>query len=353
MAEGEPRRTKRRVLRGLLILLGLAVLVIAMAWWKMIHMPGKSHRGELPAADEHLVALAGELKAAVVHLAAEIGERNVLDFPAALQESADWIKAEFRAAGYEVRRQTYPVSGVECSNLEVEIAGAAQREEIVIVAAHYDSVPGTPGANDNASGVAALLALARRFADEKPDRTLRFVALVNEEPPNFQTEAMGAWVYARSCRERDERIVAMLSLETIGYYSDAPASQHYPPPFGLLYPSVGNFIAFVGNTGSADLVREVVRVFRENEPFPSEGGALPEFIPGIGFSDQWGFWQQGYPGLMATDTAMFRYPHYHEPSDTPDKIDFDRMARVVRGLERVISHLIRLKTNSNAALPSS
>jgi Zn-dependent M28 family amino/carboxypeptidase len=187
--------------------------------------------------------------------------------------------------------------------------------------------------------VAAVLALARRFAPRKVDRTLRFMAFANEEPPFFRTEDMGSRVYARRCAERGEKVVAMLSLETIGFYDDRPGTQHYPPPFGLLYPSRGNFIGFIGNTASGSLVRRAVAAFRRNEPFPSEGAAMPESISGVGFSDQWSFWREGYPALMVTDTAMYRYPFYHRAQDTPDKVDFDRLARVVRGLEHVVAVL--------------
>jgi Zn-dependent M28 family amino/carboxypeptidase len=131
----------------------------------------------------------------------------------------------------------------------------------------------------------------------------------------------------------------MLSLETIGYYSDAPNSQQYPPPFNLYYPSTGNFIGFVGNEESSRLVEQVVRAFRQHAKFPSEGSAAPSDVPGVGWSDHWSFWQAGYPALMVTDTAPFRYPHYHLSSDTPDKLDYDRMARVVDGLQAVIGDL--------------
>ncbi len=263
----------------------------------------------------------------------------MLKQPKELAVTADWIEAELGAAEYEVQRQEYQVSGVTCCNLEVEIPGKAQAKEIVIVGAHYDTVLGTPGANDNSSGIAATLALARRFSKHSPHRTLRFVAFVNEEPPYFQTKEMGSSVYARRCRQRDENIVAMLSLETIGHYDDAPGSQKYPAPLGMLYPSEGNFIGFVGNFGSRKLVRRVIETFRQHEPFPSESAALPAAVPGVGFSDHWSFWQEGYPALMVTDTAMFRYPHYHSPDDTVEKVDFERMARVVRGLEKVVAEL--------------
>jgi Zn-dependent M28 family amino/carboxypeptidase len=305
----------------------------------MVHMPGNSYRGELPAADGQLLLLGDELRRDVAHLSVEIGERNVLNYPRRLAIAADWIEAEFKAAGYDVQRQKYDVSGITCCNLQAELLGNSQAEDIVVIGAHYDTVSGSPGANDNTSGVAAVLALARMFSNRNTDRTLRFVAFVNEEPPYFQTEKMGSLVYARGCREQGENVVAMLSLETIGCYSDTAGSQKYPPPFGMLYPSEGNFIGFIGNLGSGDLVRQAVATFRNNEQFPCEGCSLPEIVPGVGLSDQWSFWQEGYAAVMVTDTAMFRYPYYHTSEDTIDKINFDRMARVVRGLEKVVSSL--------------
>ena len=334
------RTRRRRFRRGVLILLGLIALGGGMAWWNMIRMPGESHQGKLPTAEEKLALLAAELRRDVAHLASEIGERNVSNCPRELALAADWIEAQFEAAGFDAKRQSYEVSGVTCFNVEAEILGNTRADEIVVIGAHYDTVVGTAGANDNTTGVAAMLALARRFADQNTVRTLRFVALVNEEPPYFQTDAMGSRVYARRCAERSEKVVAMLSLETIGYYDDEEGSQNYPPLVGMLYPSQGNFIGFIGNMASAELVSQTVATFRKNEPFPCEGAALPEAVPGVGFSDQWSFWQEGYPALMVTDTAMLRYPYYHTPQDTIDKIDFDRMSRVVRGLEHVITALV-------------
>ncbi len=236
----------------------------------MLRIPLRSHRGRLPPADAHLLALAADLRRHVTHLAEEIGERNVSRRPRELAQAADAIAAEWSAAGYQVGRQEYEVSGVTCCNLEVEILGRTRPEEIVVVGAHYDSVPGSPAANDNGSGVAAILCLARSLAGSACDRTLRLVAFVNEEKPYAHTPQMGSWVYARRCRERGERVTAMLSLETIGYYDDTPGSQKYPWPIGLLYPTTGNFIAFLGNLRSADLLWRVLRAFRRNELFPAE-----------------------------------------------------------------------------------
>jgi Zn-dependent M28 family amino/carboxypeptidase len=275
------------------------------------------------------------LRRDVEKLAGEIGERNVWRHRA-LTAAADFLDVSLAESGYEACRQGYETAGVICYNIEAEIQGSDRPDEIVIIGAHYDSVEGSPGANDNATGAAAVIALARLHAGEKRSRTVRFVEFVNEEPPYFQSSKMGSLFYARRCRKRGEKIVAMLSLETIGYYSDERGSQHYPFPFGLIYPSTGNFIGFVGNTRSGDLVRDAVASFRRHTKFPSEGGALPSIIPGIDLSDQWAFWQEGYPGVMVTDTAFFRYPYYHARGDTPDKVQYDRLARVVAGLRRVI-----------------
>jgi Zn-dependent M28 family amino/carboxypeptidase len=212
---------------------------------------------------------------------------------------------------------------------------------MVVVGAHYDTVPGSPGANDNASGVAALLCLAERFAAASPARTLRFVAFANEEAPFAHTAGMGSRVYARRCREKGERIAAMLCLETIGFYADAPRTQTYPRPLGWFYPSRGDFIAFVGSTRWGRLVADAAGAFRRAEPFPVQAGALPESVSDIARSDHASFWREGYPAVMVTDTANFRYPHYHTPEDTVEKIGFDRLARVVRGLEAVVSALGR------------
>ncbi|MCW5550568.1 MAG: M28 family peptidase [Verrucomicrobiae bacterium] len=305
----------------------------------MIRMPSKSFSGPLPALSPPQEAFSAELRQHVEKLAGEIGERNVY-LPKKLTAAADYIESTLSAAGHTVARQSYPAGGESCDNLEVEVLGSVWPDEIVVIGAHYDSVVGSPGADDNASGVAALLALAHRPELQKPGRTLRFVAFVNEEPPFFQTEQMGSLVYARRCRERGERIVAMLSLESLGYYQAAEGSQKYPFPIGVFYPSRGDFVAFVGRTKDRALVRRCVKQFREQAQFPSEGGALPGALPGIGWSDHWAFWQVDYPAVMATDTAPFRSRHYHTDNDTPDKLDYDRFARVIDGLASVIEDLV-------------
>jgi hypothetical protein len=303
-------------------------------------MPGASYTGPFAPLSYHERVIEAALRLDVHDLAGNVGVLSRAT-PEGLSPAAGGIERELVSAGYAVQRQRYQALGRTCDNLEAEIPGhdGARAQEIVVVGAHYDSVRGTHGADHNVSGTAALLALARAFAGAHPARTLRFVAFASEEPPYFQTPDMGSVVYARRCRERGERVVAMLSLESLGFYSDQPGSQRYPFPFGLFYPKTGDFVGFVGNTASRALVHETITAFRAGARFPSEGVAAPGFIPGVGWSDHWSFWQEGYPAVMVTDTAPFRNPDYHTSHDVPDRLSYAPLSRVVAGLERVVEAL--------------
>lgn len=330
-------RNRRAWLRAGLICGGFPLL-LACGCCMMTSMPGRSHDGPLPPLTEEEAGLRDRLRAHVNVLAGDIGERNI-DHPEALESAALYLEKQLRDMGHLPAAQPYAVSGVSVRNIEAERGGGALAGEILVVGGHYDSVVGSPGANDNATGAAATIEIARRFASLRPARTVRFVLFVNEEPPHFQTDAMGSRVYARRCRERGEQVVGMLSLETMGCYADAPGTQHYPFPFSLFYPDTGNFIGFVGNLSSRRFTRRVVEAFRKHARFPSEGVAAPSWLQGVGWSDHASFWEEGYPAAMATDTAPFRYRHYHSFKDTPDQVDHDRLARVVAGLGRVVEDL--------------
>lgn len=308
-------------------------------------MPGDSFKGPLPTITPVQAALKDALRDDVQALAGRIGERNVFN-PGKLAAAEDFLTASLARAGYRVEWQTFPVQGVKCSNLIAELKGTAAPDEVIVVGGHYDAVFGCPAANDNASGTAATLALARAFAGSPLERTVRFVFFVNEEPPFFWTDDMGSLVYARSCKQRGDRIVGMLSLETMGYFSREERSQQYPPPLSAVYPSKGDFIGFVGMKESEDFVKRCVAAFRASVDFPSEGAALTSLVPRVAASDHWSFWKQGYPALMVTDTAPYRYPHYHKVTDTPDKLDYESMARVVTGLEGVVRELASLKNRA-------
>ena len=283
------------------------------------------------------------LRAHVQVLAGEIGERNTFR-PQALRRAAAYIEQAWRDQGYAVTRQEYAMGRDTWANLEITRRGREHPDDIILIGAHYDSVIGSPGANDNATGVSALLELSRPAAARDLGKTVRFVAFVNEEPPQFQTALMGSRVYARQARARGDRIRAMLSLETLGYYSEAPGSQAFPFPsalYRLFYPDRGNFVLFVSNFGSRPFLRQAVESFRQVTPFPVESIATFEWVPGVDWSDHGSFWEQGYPALMVTDTALYRYPQYHTEQDTPEKVNYDALARVVDGLAGTLWTLSR------------
>jgi Zn-dependent M28 family amino/carboxypeptidase len=331
-------------MRWAAIFVALAMLAAAAAafYMFMTQHPRRSHTGPLPRLTSDQARLRDRLRLHVEAIASGIGGRSLYERYSALAGTVTYIAAELQKYGLTSARQPFTVSRREVVNVETEIRGSSKPDEVVIFGAHYDTAGGLPGANDNTSGVAAVLAMAERVR-QLPERTVRFVFFVNEEPPFFQSSEMGSYVYAERSRQRGENIVAMLSIETIGYYSDLPDSQEYPFGHALGFPSTANFIGFVSDLGSRSLLSRIIRVFRDTTPFPSEGIAAPASIPGVGWSDHWAFWQFDYPAAMVTDTALYRYPHYHTSTDTPDKLDYDSMARVVGGLERILADLAGIR----------
>src|SRR2546423_1116522 len=277
-------------------------------------MPGTSYAGSAALSAEER-ALAQRLRGHVSELAKN--ERN-----ADLETAARYIEKQFA----QPRSHEFRSGGRMVRNIET---GAGE----IVVGAHYDTVPGSPGADDNASGVAVLIELARMKLPA------RFIAFANEEMPYFQSGEMGSYAAARRARERGEEVRAMFSLEMLGYFADQPGSQQYPAPLARFYPDRANFIAFVGDLGAARLVRKAIAVFRRHARIASEGVAAPSAIPGVSWSDHWSFRSLGYPALMVPDTAFYRYPHSHLPSDTPEKLAYERMAPVTVGLAAMLKEL--------------
>jgi Zn-dependent M28 family amino/carboxypeptidase len=256
----------------------------------------------------------------------------------ALLRAEGYVFRTLTEYGYAPERQPFEAAGKRVANIEAALPGKG--EGIVVVGAHFDTVSFSPGADDNASAVAVMLELAGLAREGGPyEKTLRFVGFTNEEPPFFRTPDMGSRRYAAKCARDKDRLDAVLVLESVGYYDEAPGSQRYPAPLSSFYPDTGDFIAFVGNLGSIGLTKKVAGLFRENAEFPSRGGALPGRLTGVGWSDHWAFWREGYDAVMVTDTAMFRNPNYHRPADTADTLDYERTARVAAGLMRVIEEL--------------
>lgn len=330
------RAWRRMVLRlslVLVLLLGIPAAFLAYC----VSMPGSSFAGPAAALTPGQKQLAARLRADVQQLAGTIGVRHARR-PQALEAAARHIRASLVAAGYAVSEQAFSV-GTRVANLEAVLKGRSRPDERVIIGAHYDTAALTPGADDNASGVAVLLELARQLRGKTFARSIHFVAFTNEEPPYFRTEQMGSFHYAARAARAGWKIEAMLCLESVGYYSERRGSQHYPPPLSSLYPDRGNFITFVGNLASRGLTRRVVRRFRRRTPLPSEGIAAPSWVNGVDFSDHLNFWKHGFSALMVTDTALFRNRAYHKLSDTPERLDYARMTRLTEGLVEVIAEL--------------
>jgi hypothetical protein len=322
----------------MIILASILPLLFLAIWLFTVRMPGPAFTGPLAALTPEQDLLRGRLERHVEVLAREIGVRSDDAYPNVVRAAA-YIDSVLRSLGYAVVSDEFSIGGRAYRNLEATLAGTALRHEVVVLGAHYDTAEDAPGADDNASGVAGVLELARRFAGAPQARTVRFVFFPNEEPPWFPTASMGSRHYASAARARNDRIVAMLSIESIGYYDTEAGSQRYPFPLNLAYPDVGDFIGFVSNLKSRRLLHRAIGAFREHARFPTQGAAAPAWVPGVWWSDHWSFWLEGYAAIMITDTAPYRNPFYHTPQDTPDKLDYARMTRVVDGLAHVVRAL--------------
>lgn len=322
----------------MIVLASILPLLFLLIWLLTVKMPGPVFRGPLPPLTPAQQALRVGLERHVRALAGDIGVRSDEAY-ANVQRAAAYIRGELMRLGLHVVVQEFSADGRTYRNLEATLPGGGLAHEVVVLGAHYDSAEDAPGADDNASGVAGVLELARVFAGQPQPRTVRFVFFPTEEPPSFATNDMGSRHYARAARERNDQIVAMLSIESIGYYDTEKGSQRYPFPLNLAYPDVGDFIGFVSNLRSRPLLHRAIAAFRARATLPTQGAAAPAWVPGIWWSDHWSFWREGYQAIMVSDTAPYRNPFYHTPMDTPDKLDYDRTARVVDGLTHVVRAL--------------
>jgi hypothetical protein len=288
--------------------------------------------------------LSDRLYTHVDRLAGLIGPRH-LGKPNSLNVTATYIERAFVDLGDSVDRQEYAVDDTRVANLVVERPGTRRADEVVVLGAHYDTVPATPGADDNASAVAMLIEVARMLQGVVFQRTLRFVAFACEEPPHFYTDSMGSQVYARRCRLGGERIIGMICLEMVGYYRTEPNSQQIPPSIPRYlkwaFPHRGDFLAAVGNLRSWRLGWAFRCGFKRAARLRLYSISLPEAVWEIRMSDNSSFWDQGYPALIVTDTSFLRNPHYHMATDTPDTLDYPRMAQVAIGVAGGVARLAK------------
>ncbi|MGN6545219.1 MAG: M28 family metallopeptidase [Aureliella sp.] len=284
------------------------------------------------------------LRLHVDRLAGLIGART-LQKPKTIQATIGYIERQWSDMGYQTRRETYDALGDQAANIVVERIGTKRPDEVILLGAHYDTVSTTPGADDNASAVAVLLEVSRLLTEYRSKRTVRYVAFACEEPPYFNLDSMGSQYHARQSRMRGDKIVGMLCLEMVGYYSTAAGSQAVPPliPRWLrrFFPRRGDFLAAVGNTSSWKLCWRFRRGFKRGaRTMPLFSICLPEKINEIRLSDNSSFWDQGYPALMLTDTSFLRNPNYHQASDTPETLDYPRMTEVTLGVASAMRYLL-------------
>lgn len=332
MAPIEGPAAWRRKALVVLFLAGCLGLVGAIAG-TLLTQPGVKtwSAGPLPEPDP------ARLEASVRWLALEAVPRD-FQHPEQLERVALELETRFRTCGARVESQPFAVKGRSYRNVIARFGpeGGAP----VVVGAHYDAYRNLPGADDNASGVAGLLELARLLGQAPPSFPVELVAYTLEEPPNFRTATMGSAQHAQSLRAKGQPIRAMISLEMIGYFSDEPDSQHFPVPLvGSLYPSRGNFIAVIGRFADIGLTRKVKGAMRGVPGLDTRSMNAPRFITGVDFSDHHPYWDQGYPAVMVTDSAFFRNEAYHTAEDLPERLDYQRMAKVVQGVWCAVQRL--------------
>jgi Zn-dependent M28 family amino/carboxypeptidase len=311
--------------------------------WRLLFVPGwllifplVSHSAETPMprfVDSH------RLEAHVRMLSESLAPRDAAH-PTQLDRVAAYVQEEFVRAQATVVDQPFHVGGISYRNVVARYG--PETRECVVVGAHYDAAGPYPGADDNASGVAGLLALAFVLRTTSLPRTVELVAYTLEEPPFFGTAQMGSAIHARALRERGVTVRTMFSLEMIGYFTDGADTQQFPlPGLSWRYPSTGNFIAVVGKLGQGGLVRRVERAMAQASPLPVFSLTAPRSLPGVGLSDHANYWHVGYPAVMITDTAFYRNPHYHTRMDTADTLDYRRMAQVVEGVYAAVKATVK------------
>lgn len=315
------------------LLLGVVLVLVAAWFWLTQPLLSRAQPNAVRTVDP------ARLEAHVRKLAVDFSPRDINHLEN-LDLAAAYIASELTQAGDSVSEQRYRVENRSFRNVIARFG--PDTPERIVVGAHYDAFGALPGADDNASGVAGLIELARLLGAHPPALRIDLVAFSTEEPPYFGTTGMGSSVHAQSLQKENASVRAMLSLEMIGYFSDERGSQHFPA--GILsafYPSTGNFIGVVGRVSDGLLARRVKSAMSEAAPLPVYSVSAPSVIPGVDFSDQLNYWHAGYKAVMITDTAFYRNVNYHTQRDTPEKLDYKRMAMVVEGVYAAVTDLSR------------
>jgi len=323
---------RRRIIRFMLLVL-LIFLLLLLGLWFWVTQPLFTRA----TVNTERTVDPSRLRAHVHKLSVELVPRDENHLEN-LDRVAAYIKSEFSHTSAIVSEQPYRVNGKSYRNVTAQFG--PETPERIVVGAHYDTAGPLPGADDNASGVAGLIELARLLDRQQLPLRIELVAFTLEEPPYFRTTGMGSSVHAQSLKQQNVRVRAMFSLEMIGYFTDTANSQHFP--VGLLspfYPSAGKFIGVVGRLSDWSIVRRAKAAMRKATPLPVYSINAPGIVPGVDFSDQLNYWHAGYNAAMITDTAFYRNPNYHTAQDTEEKLDYKRMAMVVEGVYAAVVEL--------------
>lgn len=313
--------------------LGIAILGLLSSCMLISQCTEKA----VPTSSATESELEARLKQHVTYLAETCHPR---DYKHSTEQKAvvGYIARSLRESGGQVDFQTFAAEGRPYVNVRSVIPGT--EEGRIIIGAHYDACGDTPGADDNASGIAGLLEVARLLKGMHPRCTVELVAYANEEPPYFKTKHMGSAHHANLMAESKTAVHGMIVLEMIGFYSDREKSQNYPSrSLSWIYPDKGNFIAILGNWGSVSLARQVQKSLGAH--MPTVRLNAPEVTGAFDLSDHINYWKHGMPAVMVTDTAFYRNVNYHQSTDTPDTLDYKRMALVVRGVAAAVRQLAR------------
>ena len=325
-----------RIVGSRFALLSVALLVVCFG---MSCDQGPSKSGEKGMEISDVDKVTERLREHVEHLTVTIGERSV-GMPENLEKTASYIESFYQDLQIPSHRDSYNYNNFTVASIVAEIDLGVNPTKRYLLGAHYDSVWGTVGADDNASAIAVQLETARELKSLLGGKDLgigvRFVSFPLEEPPAFGTRYMASKIYAKKAKKKNEQIDGMLCLEMVGYTCHQKGCQDYPFPLLFMgYPDEGNFIGIVGNLKSTGLTKSLYRAFRKNRDLPVVKLTVPFggwLLPSVRLSDHAPFWDQGYKAVMITDSAFYRNPHYHQPSDTMDKLNYKFMAQLVKSL---------------------
>jgi len=336
-------------LKAILIIVFALVGGIALTLFYFTQMPGKSPPASTARLTEEQKDASERMKETCETLAHQIGQRSTAK-AANVLAAKEFLMGRLRKMGLRPAEKSFATRGYSGTNIEARVEGAGSRSEILVLGAHYDTEAYSPGAGDNASGCAMLLEIAHELAARPRDRTIEIVFFDFGSARFAGTDDAGAKFWVEDARRSGKRIAAMLAFDCVGTFKDAPKSQTGPFPLNLCYPSQGNFLLFAGDIGARKLVQACVSTMRANGGFPVEGITLPGVVPGISKSDHYAFRQNGWPAIVVTDTGPFRNPDDGQPSDTPDRLNYDRMAVAWTELVKLVEKLAQAGTPGVSSL---